>query len=257
MSVYAVNTKEPILAWIPSRDDSGNGTTTLNDLVGSTTGTLQNFALTGSTSNWIADTSNGGVRAIHFDGTNDQIVSGSNTLTNGLSRLSIMLWAKRNGTLNNFAGVASKGTSVNTRWVVAAGGGGFGTTSAVFFAVSNGANTFGYTSALPFANTDWHHIAMVFDGNLTGNSNRLKAWVDGTAETLTFNGTIPATISTGTTPVNLGLQATTYGQFTHDDSRIFDVGLDSTDIAYGYNSGNGRGRITSTTASSILSNWIE
>lgn len=59
--------------WCPSLDDDGNGTTTLTDLVGSNNGTLVNFALTGSTSNWVADTGSGGVRAIALDGGNDHI----------------------------------------------------------------------------------------------------------------------------------------------------------------------------------------
>jgi len=66
-----------IVWWCPSLDDSGNGTTTLNDLIGTVDGTLTNFALTGSTSNWVADTSNGGVTAIASDGTNDIITCGS------------------------------------------------------------------------------------------------------------------------------------------------------------------------------------
>lgn len=59
--------------WCPSLDESGNGTTTLNDLFGSNDGTLTNMALAGITSNWIADTDSGGVRAIAVDGTNDRI----------------------------------------------------------------------------------------------------------------------------------------------------------------------------------------
>ena len=43
MSLYAVNGKEPVAAWIPSLDTAGNGTTTLTDLVGSNNGTLTNM----------------------------------------------------------------------------------------------------------------------------------------------------------------------------------------------------------------------
>jgi len=67
---------DEISIWCPSLDDSGNGTTTLNDLFGSNDGTLTNMALSGITSNWIADTDSGGVRAIAVDGTNDRIQVG-------------------------------------------------------------------------------------------------------------------------------------------------------------------------------------
>jgi hypothetical protein len=61
----AVNGKMPIVAWIPSRDDAGNGTTTLND--------LGNNSVDGSfvglpTSAWVANTDAGGVRALDFTG---------------------------------------------------------------------------------------------------------------------------------------------------------------------------------------------
>jgi len=63
--------------WCPSLDDTGNGTTTLNDRVGSRNGTLTNFALSGTTSNWTADTGSGGIRAIASDGVNDIITMSS------------------------------------------------------------------------------------------------------------------------------------------------------------------------------------
>lgn len=61
--------------WCPSLDNSGNGTTTLTDFAGANNGTLTNFALTGSTSNWVADTEAGGVRALDCDGTNDFVAT--------------------------------------------------------------------------------------------------------------------------------------------------------------------------------------
>lgn len=38
--------------------------------------------------------------------------------------------------------------------------------------------------------TGWNHIAMVFDGSATGNANRLKGYLNGVQQTLTFSGTI-------------------------------------------------------------------
>lgn len=76
--------------WCPSLDDSGNGTTTLNDFIGANNGTLTNMALSGSTSNWVNDTDSGGVRAIAVDGTNDRIaVARQSTLP-----LAFSIWFK-------------------------------------------------------------------------------------------------------------------------------------------------------------------
>ena len=77
--------------WCPSLDNSGNGTTTLNDLAGSNNGTLTNFALTGSTSNWVADTGSGGVRALDLDGTDDYVTT---SLTKTTLPVSLTAWIK-------------------------------------------------------------------------------------------------------------------------------------------------------------------
>lgn len=64
MSIYAVNGKEPIAAWIPSLDTAGNGTTTLTDLVGSSHGTFSGITAAA----WVSDTDAGGNRAINTYG---------------------------------------------------------------------------------------------------------------------------------------------------------------------------------------------
>lgn len=89
-----------IAMWIATFDDAGNGTTTLNDSIGSDDGTLTNFALSGSTSNWVADTDSGGVRCLAHDGSND-VVRGT-----GLSGLSgtthsFTCWCKINSMATN------------------------------------------------------------------------------------------------------------------------------------------------------------
>lgn len=40
----------------------------------------------------------------------------------------------------------------------------------------------------------WYHLALIYDGVLTGNSNRLKLYVNGVQKTLTFAGTVPASL---------------------------------------------------------------
>src|SRR4029077_278075 len=44
--------------------------------------------------------------------------------------------------------------------------------------------------------TSWHLYSAVYDGTQTGNSNRLKIYMDGVQQTLTIDGTVPATIPT-------------------------------------------------------------
>lgn len=63
----------------------------------------------------------------------------------------------------------------------------------IYFVVSSGSNAGGST----FQNTitGWNHVAMVFNGSLTGNENRLKGYVNGVIRTLAFFGPIPSATS--------------------------------------------------------------
>jgi len=71
--------------WCPSLDTAGNGTTTLTDLVSTRHISLVNM----SGSDWVADTNNGGVRALQFNGTNKR---GTCTFSVGLNDLTLSLW---------------------------------------------------------------------------------------------------------------------------------------------------------------------
>lgn len=146
--------------WCPSLDDTGNGTTTLNDLAGSNTGTLTNFALTGSTSNWVADTNNGGTRCLAMDAINDHVACGTSTgdALGTLSAFSFSCWFKitsatnENGIfqLGNFASDYGKfwirqGPASNVVF-------GFNETTPTF-------NNFAFTDT-----SAWHHLSVIYDG---------------------------------------------------------------------------------------------
>lgn len=48
------------------------------------------------------------------------------------------------------------------------------------------------------SSTDWVHVLAAFDGAATGNSNRLKVWVNGVQQTLTFTAAGMPTQMSGT-----------------------------------------------------------
>ena len=48
--------------------------------------------------------------------------------------------------------------------------------------------TFNYTAVMNAG--EWHHIAGVFDGSLSGDANRMKLYVDGVLQTLSFQGSV-------------------------------------------------------------------
>jgi hypothetical protein len=62
----------------------------------------------------------------------------------------------------------------------------------IYFDIRNGSGTYGFSAQNI---TGWNHIAMVFDGSLSGNANRCKGYLNGNQISLTFVGTIPATTS--------------------------------------------------------------
>jgi len=236
MSIYAVNGKEPVSVWIPSLDTAGNGTTTLTDLVGSKPGTLVNFALTGSTSNWVSDTGAGGVRALDFDGTNDYVDMGSPIITS--TTFSLSLWFKRTDTRRQFfidqyeATLPPKGFSLES-----------GLTSNRVRGLSAGSSNFDCNGATDTTVNAWAHIVFTTDGS------RADVYL---------NGSLDASDTSGSTLVST--TAFNLGRYRHgsgipcrgrmDDVRIFNaIALDLSDVSYLYNSGSGRGRVASPGAS--------
>lgn len=236
---FSVNGKMPDAVWCPSVDDAGNGTTTLNEEITGADGTLNNFALSGSTSNWVADTSNGGVRCIASDGSNDYIQSAF--LPDGTSQMSLSLWCKYSAA-SQFAGLWywREGVFPFRFFAVGVIADTAGNPGAKLFAWDNNSSTTS-RSALSSANYNddaWHHLVAV---RATAS---LKLYVDGVLVT-TATATMPSishaanvfmcSRSGGNTPVG-------YFAGRTDDFRFWHTPLDQSDVDYLYNSGAGRGR---------------
>ena len=64
--------------------------------------------------------------------------------------------------------------------------------SDVYCLVGNGANSYGRTENRPIIQGDWVHIAMVYDGTVNTQDGRLKLYLDGERQNLSYNNTIPA-----------------------------------------------------------------
>lgn len=235
MSVYAVNSKEPIAAWIPSLDTAGNGTTTLSDLVGSYPMTLTNMD---AATDWVADTGSGGVRAIDTDGSNDYCLNSTalSVFTTGV--WSVSCWIYRRGgdyfltfSANSFAqyiGCLINSSTLQINMVGSSPGG---------LVVQAGT----------ISNTTWTHIVMVM------SASGFSVYVNGTLKTLTVvSGTNnQKTWSSGQLAKSsigafVGSSAIAWFNGRHDDYRLFPVTLDASDVAYLHNSSNGRGRVAVT-----------
>ncbi len=79
----------------------------------------------------------------------------------------------------------------------------------------------------------WQHIAVVYNGTLTGNANRLKIYVNGVAQTTEYNGTIPATTLGSTANVRIGDSSDgsrNYGG-SMDEVRVYNRALTPSEIS--------------------------
>ncbi|MHC5113429.1 MAG: DUF2341 domain-containing protein [Planctomycetota bacterium] len=158
-----------------------------------------------STSNHNDGTNNGSADAAgqvadgqDFDGTDDEVSCGDIDAMDNSSYLTMTAWVKPSALLD-WRAVMAKSVDWNSRIGMHLSGGSLGGNNDVLITFpDNPGSTLGYTNANIISATVWHHWAMVFDGTQAGNSNRLKFYLDGVEQTLTYNGTIPATTPSNT-----------------------------------------------------------
>ncbi len=165
--------------------------------------------------------------AIGFDGVNDYIDCGDINDVDSANVLTFEAWAKP---ATGVGGpIISKYTDATNRTHIYL----LGTT--VYWNTSNGDSSY----AISTVTLDtWHYFVMVFDGSETGNANRLKGYVDGVLQTLTFTGTIPATTANHVGNLLLGRQDTSYFKDTIDEVRISNSARSAGWIQTSYNNQN-------------------
>lgn len=82
----------------------------------------------------------------------------------------------------------------------------------------------------------WFHFAVVFDGTQSGNAGRLKMYIDGKSQSLSFTGTIPATTpSAGATASEVWLlnyQTNNQWLGWADDMRLYHRALTQAEISW-------------------------
>jgi hypothetical protein len=117
-------------------------------------------------------------------------MSGGDRTTSGYTVLIAYKWGVATGTVSMMG--STHGNGGDYSWTNSAG--------TRTYNVAGATATGGSVSA-----TGWHVTALRFDGTQADNATRFKAWYDGTAESLTFSGTVgtattaPATITSTVT----------------------------------------------------------
>jgi len=239
MSVFAVNGKEPIAAWIPSLDTAGNGTLELFDLVGSNDCDLVNM----TTGDWVSDTDAGGVWALDFDGANDHGETKANFPKIAYSGGgSFCAWVKP----DTIAG-GTTFSATNPRYIFASTPVSVNDANALFrllggyidFTFRNSATanfcTCRSDSAVISASS-WQHVAAVHTGSAIVLYHQGSAVASTTTNYSNSARTTASIAQIGGEPFGQR-----YFDGLIDDIRIFDQALDATDIAFLYKSGFGRG----------------
>jgi len=140
----------------------------------------------------------------------DNVALGDIAAINGVNELTLATWMKRSAT-GGMVLVGKQTTSHDVAIEAWEDGN-------LYFQLSNGSDTYGY---LALDDTAWHHVALVYDGTLSGNENRLKAYVDGVQRALIFNGTVPATTTANTTSFNIGTMQGSYSKGQVDDTWLY------------------------------------
>lgn len=153
--------------------------------------------------------------------TTDVVSAGNVSELNGVSQFTIEVKVKLD-TVTRYSKVVRKQLDKNNRIHLQIDNG------KLLAVVANGANTYKATSSAVIGANKWHHIALVFDGTQSVNSNRVKMYLDGELQTLSGNKSWPATTSTNTADVLIGSP-----QFdgSIDELRVWETALSSADIA--------------------------
>jgi hypothetical protein len=207
----------PVAEW---KFDENTGTTANDTSGNNNTGTLTNSPT------WSPGKLGSAVR---FDGVDDYVSVTSIASIRNISAITLSAWIKRNSS-NGIVTISQMNDNSNRLDFE------FWNDGNVYFAVGNGGNAYGYVA---HNDTNWHYVTMVFDGTQSGNSNRLKAYIDGIPQTLTYSGSIPTTTANLTTNFEIGRlpMSAAYTNGAIDNVRIYNYARTPAQIAWEYNRG--------------------
>ncbi len=155
------------------------------------------FAITGRIINATPSAVRGNM--MNFDGINDLINAGDINALDGVSRFTYETWLYiPSGTWSNFGMIMSKQEQPATgfrRIELALSGGSQGGDNDLLVIVADASSNANYnTTTNVIQYNTWYHVAMVFDGTLSLDTDKLKLYVNGIQQTMTpFDATpVPA-----------------------------------------------------------------
>jgi hypothetical protein len=118
-----------------------------------------------------------------------------------------------------------KGSSTNTRVQV-----GYGNDNQAYFIVANGANSRGHATN---NNTSWHMLTLVYDGTQATDALRLRGYIDGVEQGLTYDAATPTTSPSSAASLYVGYNqsAPLYSNGSVAGVWLWDRALEPRDVA--------------------------
>lgn len=178
--------------------------------------------------------------SLNFDGTDDYVDFGDMPITESATQLTWTGWIKP-GTISSNKVIIGKGNGLaatEESWVLSTvSPNSLKFTFPTFTTDTNTSAT--VTNAI--SSSTWTHYAVVFDGSASGNSNRLKIFINGRLTNPTYVGTIPASTLATTSNVRAGSASDATGYFSGqlDELKIFNFPLTQAQVAIDYNQAAG------------------
>jgi hypothetical protein len=159
-----------------------------------------------------------------------RITTGDVMQLKNASKFTLEAQFKYDSTVSGYTTIMRKSTSLTDRIMLHIGPG----NNSIYVMVGNGNNSYGYTAANAVSPGTWYHVAAVFDGTQTGDANRLKLYINGVLQTLSFSSTaIPAiTSNTNTASFMVGGEPSCcYVNGTIDEVRVWNTALSASTIS--------------------------
>jgi len=184
-------------------------------------------------------------KALDFDNaatTDDYVDSGDINALDGTTEFTLSAWVNFNNLTNNATVLGKRGDSDNQIQLgVGAPGDGGGSDDAYLVVENNapGVDSFGYTNTNLISTGSWNHWVMVYNGNGSSNSDKVKFYFNGVAQSLSFTGTIPATTDSNTASFIIGAVTATAGNMDGvlDEVKIYNAALTADQVKLDFNQG--------------------
>ena len=163
-------------------------------------------------------------KSLLFDGLDDYVDCGVISTLQSATQYSLSAWFKTTNNTKN-QGII-KWYASGSQWIE------ISYVGSLMYFIPVGLGAYG-TNSTALSNNVWYNVTMVFNGALTGNANRLKAYLNGVELPLTYNGTVPSiTTSMPNSTFRIGQRYIASDHFLGniDEASVFDYALTSAEV---------------------------